>query len=205
MSRSLRQSHPRPRRAPGAGSGGPGAEDGRPRTCLGEDQEDDPASPAWAGQFDERRTRSLQQARHGPQRKIAGHAGYALPAQALALGEGAPPRRQIGTHMIVLNLVLIGLAITLEPIPLTAFILVLASKGGVRKGAAFIFGWLVSLAIVIAFRVPSPTTSLRNPVRLPPWQPWPPSSPWARSRTTGSWASRNRRKSPPAGRRTSTI
>ncbi len=36
--------------------------------------------------------------------------------------------------MIVLNLVLIGLVITLEPIPLTAFILVLASKGGVRKG-----------------------------------------------------------------------
>jgi threonine/homoserine/homoserine lactone efflux protein len=53
--------------------------------------------------------------------------------------------------VIVLSLVLIGLAITLEPIPLTAFILVLASKGGVRKGAAFIFGWLLSLAIVIAF------------------------------------------------------
>ncbi len=32
--------------------------------------------------------------------------------------------------MIILNLVLVGLAITLEPIPLTAFILVLASKGG---------------------------------------------------------------------------
>ena len=55
--------------------------------------------------------------------------------------------------MIVLSLVLIGLAITLEPIPLTAFILILASEGGVRKGAAFIFGWLVSLAIVIAFTV----------------------------------------------------
>jgi Sap, sulfolipid-1-addressing protein len=55
--------------------------------------------------------------------------------------------------MLVLSLVLIGLVITLEPIPLTAFILVLASKGGVRKGAAFIFGWLVSLAVVIAFTV----------------------------------------------------
>ena len=31
------------------------------------------------------------------------------------------------------------------PIPLTAFILTLASKGGVRKGAAFIFGLLLSL------------------------------------------------------------
>jgi threonine/homoserine/homoserine lactone efflux protein len=51
---------------------------------------------------------------------------------------------------VILELVLIGLAITLEPIPLTAFILVLSSKGGVRKGAAFIFGWLLSLAIVIA-------------------------------------------------------
>jgi hypothetical protein len=40
--------------------------------------------------------------------------------------------------MLVLSLVLIGLAITLEPIPLTAFILILASQGGVRKGAAFI-------------------------------------------------------------------
>jgi hypothetical protein len=68
--------------------------------------------------------------------------------------------------MTVLSLVLIGLAITLEPILLTAFILVLASKGGVRKGAAFIFGWLLSLVIVIAFTVfitgnkpPQPSTA----------------------------------------------
>jgi len=45
---------------------------------------------------------------------------------------------------------LTGLAITLEPIPLTAFILILASKNGTRKGAGFIFGWLLSLAIVVA-------------------------------------------------------
>jgi hypothetical protein len=55
--------------------------------------------------------------------------------------------------MLVLSLVLIGLAITLEPIPLTAFILILASRGGVRKGAAFIFGWLLSLVTVIAVTV----------------------------------------------------
>jgi threonine/homoserine/homoserine lactone efflux protein len=61
--------------------------------------------------------------------------------------------QQIGGQMLVLSLVLIGLVITLEPIPLTAFILVLASKGGVRKGAAFIFGWLLSLVIVIAITV----------------------------------------------------
>jgi len=51
---------------------------------------------------------------------------------------------------VILELVLIGLAITLEPIPLTAFLLVVSSKGGVKKGAAFIFGWLLSLAVVIA-------------------------------------------------------
>jgi hypothetical protein len=55
--------------------------------------------------------------------------------------------------VLILSLVLIGLAITLEPIPLTAFILVLASRGGVKKGAAFIFGWLASLAIVVALTV----------------------------------------------------
>jgi threonine/homoserine/homoserine lactone efflux protein len=67
---------------------------------------------------------------------------------------------------MVLDLILIGLAITLEPIPLTTFILVLASKGGVRKGAAFIFGWLLSLAIVVALTLvvtgnkpPKPNTS----------------------------------------------
>jgi hypothetical protein len=52
--------------------------------------------------------------------------------------------------MLVLNLVLIGLAITLEPIPFTAFALVLASKGGVSKAAFFVAGWILSLAIVVA-------------------------------------------------------
>src|SRR5271169_1672480 len=51
---------------------------------------------------------------------------------------------------MVFDLFLIELAIALEPIPLTAFILILLAKGGTRKGAAFIFGWLLSLAIVVA-------------------------------------------------------
>ena len=51
--------------------------------------------------------------------------------------------------MLLLELVLIGLAIALDPLPLTAFIVVLPSQRGVRKGAAFVFGWLVSLAIVV--------------------------------------------------------
>jgi Sap, sulfolipid-1-addressing protein len=54
---------------------------------------------------------------------------------------------------MILDLLLIGLVITLEPIPLTAFILILLAKGGVRKGAAFIFGWLLSLATVVAVTV----------------------------------------------------
>ena len=52
--------------------------------------------------------------------------------------------------MLILNLVIIGLAITLEPIPFTAFAVVLASKGGVSKAAFFIAGWILSLAIVVA-------------------------------------------------------
>jgi hypothetical protein len=43
---------------------------------------------------------------------------------------------------VVLDLVIIGLAITLEPITLVAFILILASEKGTRKGLAFILGWL---------------------------------------------------------------
>jgi hypothetical protein len=48
---------------------------------------------------------------------------------------------------------IIGLAVTLDPLPLSAFLVVLPSKRGVRKGAAFVFGWLVSLAIVVTATV----------------------------------------------------
>ena len=68
--------------------------------------------------------------------------------------------------MLLLQLALIGLAIALDPLPLTAFIVVLPSKRGVRKGAAFVFGWLVSLAIVVTVTVlatgnnpPKPSTA----------------------------------------------
>jgi hypothetical protein len=54
---------------------------------------------------------------------------------------------------VILDLVLIGVVIAIEPIPVTTFILVLLSKGGVRKGAAFVFGWLASLALVIAITI----------------------------------------------------
>ena len=54
---------------------------------------------------------------------------------------------------MILELTIIGLAIALEPIPLTAFIIILASERGSRKGAAFVSGWLVSLGIVVAVTV----------------------------------------------------
>jgi threonine/homoserine/homoserine lactone efflux protein len=54
---------------------------------------------------------------------------------------------------MILNLVLIALAVTLDPLPLTAFLIVLPSKRGARKGAAFVFGWLVSLAAVVTITV----------------------------------------------------
>ena len=67
---------------------------------------------------------------------------------------------------MVLDLLLIGLAITLEPFPVTAFILLLGAEKGTRKGLAFILGWLACLIIVIAAVVlatggkpPAPNTS----------------------------------------------
>ena len=54
---------------------------------------------------------------------------------------------------MVLNLMIIGLAVTLDPLPFSAFLVVLPSTRGVRKGAAFVFGWLVSLGIVVTVTV----------------------------------------------------
>ncbi|MET7619787.1 GAP family protein [Streptomyces sp. NPDC005408] len=51
---------------------------------------------------------------------------------------------------MTLDLILIGLAITLEPFPVMAFILVLSADKGVRKGLAFILAWLACLVLVIA-------------------------------------------------------
>ena len=54
---------------------------------------------------------------------------------------------------MILNLILIGLAVTFDPLPLTAFLVVLPSNRGLRKGAAFVFGWLVSLTAVVTITV----------------------------------------------------
>lgn len=51
---------------------------------------------------------------------------------------------------MVLDLIVIGLAITLEPLTIVAFILILIAQQGVRKGLAFILGWMACLVAVIA-------------------------------------------------------
>jgi Sap, sulfolipid-1-addressing protein len=51
---------------------------------------------------------------------------------------------------MVLDLVIIGLAITLEPLTLVAFTLILGSERGIRKALAFIGGWAACLVAVIA-------------------------------------------------------
>jgi hypothetical protein len=45
---------------------------------------------------------------------------------------------------VVLTLMLIGLAVALDPLPLTPFLVILPSTRGARKGAAFVSGWLPS-------------------------------------------------------------
>jgi len=51
---------------------------------------------------------------------------------------------------MVFDLLLIALAITLDPLPLMAFVLVVASVRGVRTGLAFISGWMACFIAVIA-------------------------------------------------------
>lgn len=51
---------------------------------------------------------------------------------------------------MVLDLVIIGLAITLEPVTLVAFSLILGAERGILKGLAFILGWTACLVVVIA-------------------------------------------------------
>ncbi len=68
---------------------------------------------------------------------------------------------------MLLNLILIGLAVTLDPLPLTAFLFVLPSRRGVVKGAAFVFGWLVSLGIVVTITVLATGNNPPKPATAP--------------------------------------
>ena len=51
---------------------------------------------------------------------------------------------------MVLDLVIIGLAITLEPVTIVAFSLILGAERGLLKGLTFILGWTACLVVVIA-------------------------------------------------------
>ena len=68
---------------------------------------------------------------------------------------------------MVLDLLLIGLAITLEPFPLTAFILVLSAEKGPWKGLAFILGWLACLVVVIAAVIAATGNNPPKPQTVP--------------------------------------
>ena len=68
---------------------------------------------------------------------------------------------------MVLDLLLIGLAITLEPFPLTAFILVLSAEKGIWKGLAFILGWLACLVVVIAAVIAATGNNPPKPQTVP--------------------------------------
>lgn len=67
---------------------------------------------------------------------------------------------------MTLDLIVIGVAIAFDPLPLTTFLIVVSSVGGVRKGSAFVLGWLVSMAAVVAITIlatgnnpPKPSTA----------------------------------------------
>jgi hypothetical protein len=68
---------------------------------------------------------------------------------------------------MALDLILIGLAITVYPLPLTAFIIVLSSQRGVRKGAAFVFGWFASLAVIVTITLVATGKSPPRPKTVP--------------------------------------
>jgi len=51
---------------------------------------------------------------------------------------------------VAADLALLGLGIALQPFRLSAFILILSTNGGTRKGLGFIAGWLACLVLVIA-------------------------------------------------------
>jgi hypothetical protein len=67
----------------------------------------------------------------------------------------------------MLTLILIGVAIALDPLPLMAFIVVLPSERGARKGAAFVFGWLASMAVVVTVTIVATGNNPPKPDTVP--------------------------------------
>ena len=54
---------------------------------------------------------------------------------------------------MLLDLFLIGLIVTVEPLPLSAMILLLAAERGLLKGLGFLLGWLLTLVGIVALTV----------------------------------------------------
>lgn len=54
---------------------------------------------------------------------------------------------------MIFDLFLIGLVVTVEPIPLTAMILLLAAERGLLKGLGYVLGWLGTLLLIVAIVV----------------------------------------------------
>ena len=54
---------------------------------------------------------------------------------------------------MVLDLVIIGLAITLMPVTIVAFGLIVSVEKGVWKGLAFMAGWLACVVAIVAITV----------------------------------------------------
>lgn len=68
---------------------------------------------------------------------------------------------------MVLDLLVIGLAVTLYPLPIMAFVLLVSARRGVWKGLAFILAWLACLVAVMAI-VLLLTDGQPPPPRSPP-------------------------------------
>jgi hypothetical protein len=51
---------------------------------------------------------------------------------------------------VTLDLIVLGLAVALEPLPVSGYLLLLGSERGLRKGWAFLAGWLLTLVAVVA-------------------------------------------------------
>jgi hypothetical protein len=74
--------------------------------------------------------------------------GVAWPGVVWPRRLGLPPTR--GRPPLTLDLIIIGLAIAFDPLPLIPFILLLTSRRGTAKGAAFIAGWFLCIAAITA-------------------------------------------------------
>jgi Sap, sulfolipid-1-addressing protein len=68
---------------------------------------------------------------------------------------------------MLINVFLIGVAIAVDPLPLAAYLVLLPSKRGVVKGAAYLLGWMASLGVVVALTVAATGNNPPRPSTAP--------------------------------------